>query len=142
MGMGCIFAPAFSTATLGVQGSEAGIASAMVNTSQQIGGSIGTSLLSTIFASAVTSYAASHPRSPDLANAAAVHGYTTAFWWSVAIFVIGFVLALVILPGRTHHRVPTARAALARFAVGNCHHFEPADRAPEGVGATTGAAGR
>ena len=130
VGMGCIFAPAFSTATLGVQGSEAGIASAMVNTSQQVGGSIGTSLLSTIFASAVASYAASHAPSAGLADAAAVHGYTTAFWWSVGIFVLGFLLALVILPGRAHHRVPTARAALARFAIGNCHHFESRGRRP------------
>ena len=53
-GMGCIFAPAFGTATLGVQGTEAGVASAMVNTSQQVGGSIGTALLSTIFATAAT----------------------------------------------------------------------------------------
>src|SRR5207244_6737447 len=56
VGMGCIFAPAFSTATLGVEGSDAGVASAMVNTSQQVGGSVGTSLLSTIFASAAANY--------------------------------------------------------------------------------------
>src|SRR6201986_841058 len=142
VGMGCIFAPAFSTATLGVKGSEAGIASAMVNTSQQIGGSIGTSLLSTIYASAVASYVASHPPSPGLADAAAVHGYTTAFWWSVGIFILGFGLAAVILPGRTRHRVPTARAALARLAVGNCHHFESRDGARAGASATTGAEGR
>ena len=64
-----------------------------------------------------------------MADAAAVHGYTTAFWWSVGIFVLGFVLAMVILPGRSHHRVPSARAALARFAIGNCHHFEARHRA-------------
>jgi MFS family permease len=52
VGMRCIFAPAFSTATLRVEGSEAGVASAMVNTSQQVGGSVGTSLLSTILAGA------------------------------------------------------------------------------------------
>jgi predicted MFS family arabinose efflux permease len=79
VGMGCIFAPAFSTATLGVEGREAGVASAMVNTSQQVGGSVGTALLSTIFASAVTSYTVTHLHTPGLANAAAVHGYTTAF---------------------------------------------------------------
>src|SRR6202011_1912878 len=56
LGMGCLFGPAFSAATLGVAPNEAGIASGMVNTSQQIGGSVGTSLLSTIYASAVTSY--------------------------------------------------------------------------------------
>jgi EmrB/QacA subfamily drug resistance transporter len=142
VGMGCIFAPAFSTATLGVEGREAGVASAMVNTSQQVGGSVGTSLLSTIFASAVTSYTASHLRTPDLANAAAVHGYTVAFWWAVAIFVIGFLLALVIFPGRARHHVPSFRAALARHAIGNCHHFEPAAGGRDVVGATTGGGGR
>jgi EmrB/QacA subfamily drug resistance transporter len=142
VGTGCLFAPACSTATLGVEGSEAGIASAMVNTSQQVGGSVGTSLLSTIFASAVTSYAISHPRTPGLADAAAVHGYTTAFWWSVGIFALGFLLASVILPSRCETRAPTARAALARLAVGNCHQFEPRDAAAEELGATAGAAGR
>jgi EmrB/QacA subfamily drug resistance transporter len=140
--MGCIFAPTFSTATLGVEGREAGVASAMVNTSQQVGGSVGTALLSTIFASAVSSYAVSHLHTPDLANAAAVHGYTTAFWWGVGIFVLAFVLAIVILPGRTPARVPTVRAALARHAIGNCHHFEAANGAGQELGATTGAGGR
>jgi EmrB/QacA subfamily drug resistance transporter len=142
LGLGCIFAPAFSTATLGVEGSEAGIASAMVNTSQQVGGSVGTSLLSTIFASAVASYLASHPRTPGLADAAAVHGYTTAFWWSVGIFVLGFVLALLILPGRAKAWVPTFRAALARHAIGNCHHVESPDGAPHGATATSSGAAR
>jgi MFS family permease len=136
LGMGCIFAPAFSTATLGVEGREAGVASAMVNTSQQVGGSVGTSLLSTIFASAVASYTVGHLHATDLANAAAVHGDTTAFWWAVGIFALGFLLALVILPGRARPRVPHLKAALARNAIGNCHHLEAAD------GATTGAEGR
>jgi MFS family permease len=141
-GMGCIFAPAFSTATLGVEGSEAGIASAMVNTSQQVGGSVGTSLLSTVFATAVTSYATTHAPSAGLADAAAVHGYTTAFWWSVGIFAVGFLLAGVILPSRCEHRAPTVKAAVARLAIGGCHHFEPRDEVPEEVAATAGAAGQ
>src|SRR5690242_4550051 len=66
VGMGCIFAPAFSAATLGVAPNEAGIASGMVNTSQQVGGSVGTSLLSAIYASAVASYTTSHPRVPGV----------------------------------------------------------------------------
>ncbi len=140
--MGCIFAPAFSTATLGVEGSEAGIASAMVNTSQQVGGSVGTSLLSTIFASAVASYAASHVPSPGLADAAAVYGYTTAFWWSVGIFALGFLLALVILPAECEPRDATAKSALARLAIGNCHHAESHDGAPHRVTAMTRAAER
>jgi EmrB/QacA subfamily drug resistance transporter len=142
VGMGCIFAPAFSTATLGVEGREAGVASAMVNTSQQVGGSVGTALLSTIFASAVASYTTDHLHTSGLANAAAVHGYTTAFWWAVGIFALSFLLAMVILPGRAKPRVPTVKAALARHAIGNCHHFDAADGGRRVLGATTGAGGR
>jgi EmrB/QacA subfamily drug resistance transporter len=142
VGMGCIFAPGFSTATLGVEGSEAGVASAMVNTSQQVGGSVGTSLLSTIFASAVASYTAAHLHAAGLFNAAAVHGYTTAFWWGVGIFALALLLAVAILPGPIKIRVPTAKAALARNAIGNCHHFEAADGAGQVLDASTGAAVR
>jgi hypothetical protein len=63
-----------------------------------VGGSVGTALLSTIFASAVSSYASSHAKSSGLANAAAIHGYTTAFWWAAAIFGVGLLVAMVILP--------------------------------------------
>jgi hypothetical protein len=114
----------------------------MVNTSQQVGGSVGTALLSTIFASAVASYTVSHLHTPDLFNAAAVHGYTTAFWWAVGIFILAFVLAMAILPGRCPARVPTVRGALARHAIGNCHDFEAADGAMQGLGATPDAVGR
>ena len=133
--MGCIFAPAFSAATLGVAPNEAGIASAMVNTSQQIGGSIGTSLLSTIYATAVASYLTSHPHVRGLISAAAVHGDTTAFWWAAGIFGLGFVLTLLILPSRCEARPATAMAALARHAIGNCDHDESADGAavPDGT---------
>src|SRR4029077_11465096 len=56
VGMGCIFAPAIGTATLGVQVRETGVASAMVNTSQQVGGAVGLALLSTVSASAAADY--------------------------------------------------------------------------------------
>jgi EmrB/QacA subfamily drug resistance transporter len=106
--MGLIFAPAFSTATLGVPSSEAGIASAMVNTSQQVGGSVGTALLSTIFAGAAASYASVHAHAAGLAGAASIHGYTTAFEWAAALFGVGLLVALLILP--------TDGAARARVA--------------------------
>ena len=122
VGMGCIFAPAFGTATLGVEASEAGVASAMVNTSQQVGGSVGTALLSTLFASSVSSYVASHARSPGLADAASIHGYTTAFAWSAGIFAVGLLLSLVVLPSKMRAPAPeaaeAAEAAEAPSAVG------------------------
>ncbi len=109
-GMGCIFAPAFGTATLGVERQEAGVASAMVNTSQQVGGSVGTALLSTLFASAAASYASSHRVLPAVAM---VHGYTTAFWWAAGIFGVGLLVAVVVLPGKVRPARPAANLALA-----------------------------
>jgi EmrB/QacA subfamily drug resistance transporter len=101
LGFGLIFAPAISSATLGVAPSDAGVASAMVNTMQQIGGSIGTALLSTLAASATTSYLEGKGQpSQELVAQAAVHGYTTAFYWSAAIFVVAAVVCTALLrPG-------------------------------------------
>jgi len=98
LGLGLIMAPAMSTATLGVDRRDAGVASAMVNTGQQIGGSIGTALLSTLAAGAAGRYGAAHAPAADLAAQAAVHGYTTAFVWSAGIFVIGAVASWLLLP--------------------------------------------
>jgi predicted MFS family arabinose efflux permease len=109
MAMGLIFAPAFSTATLGVKTTDAGIASAMVNTSQQVGGSVGTALLSTIFATAVTSYASAHAHATALASAASIHGYSTAFEWAAALFGVGLLLATLILPSDGAARARSAQ---------------------------------
>jgi hypothetical protein len=113
VGLGLIFAPAMSTATLGVAASDAGVASAMVNTSQQVGGSIGTAVLSTIFSSAVTSYATSHPGSPGVAAQAAVHGYTTAFWCSAAVFVVGTVVCGLVFRSGVPQVALAAEPAMA-----------------------------
>jgi hypothetical protein len=102
-----------TTATLGVDASDAGVASAMVNTSQQIGGSIGTAVLSTIFSSAVTSYAVSHARSPGLPAQAAMHGYTTAFWCSSAVFVVGAIVCGLVFRSGVPQVAMAAEPALA-----------------------------
>jgi len=113
LGMGCIFAPAFGTATLGVKPTEAGVASAMVNTSQQVGGSVGTALLSTFFATAAASYTAAHVGAAGLGNAASIHGYTTAFWWAAGIFGLGLLVALLVLPSDGAARAQAAHASVA-----------------------------
>jgi EmrB/QacA subfamily drug resistance transporter len=110
VGMGSVFAPAFSTATLGVKSSDAGVAAAMVNTSQQVGGSVGTALLSTIFAGAAASFTSAHAATAGAVAAGAVHGYTTAFEWAAALFGAGFLIALFVLPTDGAAR---ARAAMA-----------------------------
>jgi hypothetical protein len=88
-GFGLILAASFSTATLGVPARDSGVASAMVNTSQQVGGSIGTALLSTMAVSAATDFVTANGRGAEVLRQAAVDGYVTAFWWAAAIFALG-----------------------------------------------------
>jgi MFS family permease len=101
LGMGLTFAPAMIAATAGIDHRDAGVASAMVNTSQQIGGAVGTAALSTIFTTAVTRYATNHHPEAGLRAAAALHGYTVAFLVSCGLFLAGAVLtALLLRSGR------------------------------------------
>jgi EmrB/QacA subfamily drug resistance transporter len=111
-GLGLVMAPAMSTATLGVDAADAGVASATVNTMQQIGGSMGTALLSTFASSAATSYLAGKAPSASLAAQAAVHGYTTAFWWSAAIFAVGAIVCGLLLRSGAPRLEPSAEPVL------------------------------
>jgi hypothetical protein len=85
------------------------VASALVNTMQQVGGSIGTSALSTIALTATASYLITHHTSPLAPAIAATHGYTIAFTVSAALLGLGFILAIVLLPSK--HRLAELRNA-------------------------------
>ena len=111
LGFGMIFAPAINTATAGVPRQDSGVASALVNTMQQVGGSIGTAALSTIALTAATSYLAAHHTEALAPAIAATHGYTVAFAVSAGIFALGVILAIVLLPSR--QRLAELRAAAA-----------------------------
>jgi EmrB/QacA subfamily drug resistance transporter len=97
IGFGLSVAPAFSTGTLGLAPQDAGVGSATLNTAQQVGGSIGTSLLNTLAAGAATSYLVGRALTPANLRAALLHSYTTAFLWSASIFVAGAVVAGLVL---------------------------------------------
>jgi EmrB/QacA subfamily drug resistance transporter len=112
-GIGLSMPPSMNTGTFGVAPSDAGVASATLNVGQQLGGSIGTALLNTIATSAAAAYVASHLTkaiaiSPAargaLAAAAAVHGYTTGFWWTAGFFAVGAIVC-----GALFRRGPLAR---------------------------------
>jgi EmrB/QacA subfamily drug resistance transporter len=100
LGLGLIFAHAINTATAGVAREDSGVASALVNTMQQVGGSIGTAALSTIALSATASYLIGHDAGPQTQAIAATYGYTTAFGVSAGLLLVGFLLAIVLLPPR------------------------------------------
>ena len=106
IGLGLIMAPSFNTGTLGVRPADAGVASAMVNTMQQVGGSLGTALLSTVAAGATTSFLAGQRPSGGLVAQATVHGYTTAYWWGTAIFAVGAIACGLLLRSGRLQPVP------------------------------------
>jgi hypothetical protein len=97
LGIGLVFAPAINTATWGVEPHDAGVASASVNTAQQIGGSVGTALLNTLAAGAATTYLVD--RAPTKLNVelANVHSYTAAFGYSAMIFIGGALVTGLLL---------------------------------------------
>ena len=147
LALGLVFAPVFNTGTFGVAPRDAGVASATVNTGQQLGGSIGTSLLNTIFASAVASYIAAHltPATaaggrpgPQLTGLALIHGYTVAFWVSAAIFAGGALVAVALFrtgplipPGQQAQPSTPEQAAGARASAGGS---TPAPAPPPAAG--------
>jgi len=115
LGFGLTFMPVFSVATAGVAPQDAGVTSATLNTSQQVGGSIGTALLNTIAVSASASYIASHhlppaalaqnPATAKTLNPAVlfaeaqaqVHGYTIATWAAFAALLLAAVIGGVLI---------------------------------------------
>jgi hypothetical protein len=97
-GLGLVFGCALNTATYGSGAADAGVASALVNTNQQVGGSIGTALLNTLAASALTSYVLTHGHGPLVLAEAAVHSYVIAFWISAAILAGSAVVCGLVLP--------------------------------------------
>ena len=99
--------------------------SATLNTAQQVGGSIGTSLLNTLAASAATSYLVGRALTPANLQLALLHSYTTAFLWSSLIFVAGALVAgLVLQSGGLTSLAPEHQIATAEtgFEEAPQHH--------------------
>jgi EmrB/QacA subfamily drug resistance transporter len=143
LGMGSAFMPAMSLATQGVERRDAGVASAMVNTSQQVGGAIGTALLNTIAASATTSYLTSHTPAGAVGRSARtllihqsmVHGYTAAIRVAVGILLLAALLALTFITAG-HSSVGTRSAAGSGSTTTRAGAGEgeaPGDKALDGV---------
>ncbi|MCP2321678.1 EmrB/QacA subfamily drug resistance transporter [Hamadaea flava] len=102
LGLGSIFVPLSSLALIGVADHDAGAASATLNATQQVGASLGTALLNTLFVSAVTAYLTDHAAGvvlrPQLTQAeAAVHGYRVAFLWAGIILGVATVVMAVVV---------------------------------------------
>jgi EmrB/QacA subfamily drug resistance transporter len=117
VGLAGVFIPAASTALIGVGHHDAGVASAVLNSSQQIGGSLGTALLNTVFASAVTTFLVTNVHSPaDLqvqTPLALIHGYHVAFLWGAVLLTVALACAVVFVNARKEDVPQQAEVAAA-----------------------------
>jgi len=99
LGLGLTFVPMSSTALVGVDTRDAGVASALVNTTQQVGGSLGIALLNTVAASATASFLASRRSTANLLAAATVHGYVVGFIVSTALLGAAALVVIGLIRG-------------------------------------------
>src|SRR5438876_6176231 len=95
-GLGMSFVPITIAATNGVAGRDSGLASGLLNTTQQVGGSLGLAILSSVSTSRLTSALQAGSSLP----AALTHGFKGAFVVAAILCGIGVAVALVLLPGR------------------------------------------
>jgi EmrB/QacA subfamily drug resistance transporter len=97
LGMGLSFVPMSSSALLGVQADDAGVASALVNATQQTGSSMGAALINTIATSATATYLATHGATATAIAAGTIHGYAAAFIFSTVVVVLAAIAALTLI---------------------------------------------
>ncbi len=97
VGLGLAFVPMSSTALIGVAPRDAGVASATLNATQQVGGSLGTALLNTIAATATASYVTAHGFSRSVLAQAQVHGFTTGFWVSASLMGVAALVSFGLI---------------------------------------------
>ena len=96
LGLAFAFIPMSIGALTGVGHSEAGVASGLINTSQQVGGAIGVAVATTIATTFTTHYVNAHPGSSPLGASALTHGFTVAFYALAAIAAVGALVAAVL----------------------------------------------
>ncbi len=120
VGLAGVFIPASSTALFGVGGHDAGIASAVLNTSQQIGGSLGLALLNTLYIGAVEDFMIENrlqprdtPNGPLAPDDALVHGYAVSFFWGSVMFLLALVVTVLMINARKEELPDPAMAATA-----------------------------
>jgi predicted MFS family arabinose efflux permease len=114
IGLGLAFPALSNTALSNVRAADSGVASAMVNTTQQVGGSLGTALLNTVAATATATYIATN--GPASVSAGLVHGYSVAFAVGSGLLVLAALAAAVLV--RDHPTADTAVAGDPALAVG------------------------
>ncbi len=117
VGMGLVFVPLSSLSLFGVEPRDAGVASAVLNTTQQVGGSLGTALLNTLYASAVATYLVSNRPGPAGLQSfkfdAYLHGYRVAFVVGGGLLAAALVVVIVFVNAKRDDVAPLTAAEVA-----------------------------
>src|SRR5256714_10148814 len=108
IGLALAFVPMSIGALTGVRQSEAGIASGLINTSQQVGGAMGVAAATTIATTFTGHYVSSHPGATALGPGALNHGFQITFYALAAVAVVGAAVAAVLTESK-----PPAEEAVA-----------------------------
>ncbi|MEU6120838.1 MFS transporter [Streptomyces sp. NPDC047123] len=105
LGMGLTFMPIYATATAGVRTRDIGVASALVNTVQQLGASLGTVLLNTVATGATSRFLHAHPPAAARGDAAlhdaVVHGFSVAYRCAAGVLLLAALVAGLTAGRRT-----------------------------------------
>ncbi|MFD4654982.1 MFS transporter [Kitasatospora sp. NPDC058444] len=134
-GMGMVFMPAMSLATLGVAPHETGAASATINSAQQVGGSVGTALLNTVAASATAGFLATRVASdPAVQAQGAVHGYVVATWVATGVLLVAALVAVLMVD---HRPAPGEATAVEGGAAAGAEAAAEAEAVPAADGRPT-----
>lgn len=97
IGLSMVFVPLQNVALAGIDEHDAGVASAAVSATQQIGGSIGTALFTALYTAAIATYLAAHPVSPTVQLEAFVSGYSTAFVWAAGLMLLAAPISFFLV---------------------------------------------
>jgi MFS family permease len=127
LGVGMVFGCAVNVATYGADPEDAGVASAMVNSTQQVGASIGVALLNTIAASATTGYLVVHGQSPQAHAKAIVHGHVVAFAVAAGVFVAATIVTALVLPWGVPEPVATQETPVKGEVTTSSPSYPPAE---------------
>jgi EmrB/QacA subfamily drug resistance transporter len=106
-GMGLSFVPVTIASLTGVERSDAGVASGLINTSRQIGGAIGLAAVSTIAAASSSHYAQGHAAVTASSAVALDHGFQTALYVLTGLLVTGAIIAVALVKSAA---APSAKA--------------------------------
>lgn len=117
LGMGTAFIALSNTALTGVDNHDAGVASAALNATQQVGGALGTALLNTIAATAAANYITARTASPEVVADAQMHGYTVGFTAaSIAVALAAVVSFFLLRSGKKTSAEPAPQVEPALVA--------------------------